>query len=140
MLETCERLIYRIAEQIRCTSAPIHEILTTLSLSQEWATCSFLQAIVQRLADDGEFSDAWCEASAQYAQKWELSERERDVLTAFAGGLGKADIEGECRYCEQYAAYVRDCRQKRYEELPIRGRLYTVLSVCISGAVALLLL
>lgn len=140
MLECCERLIHRIAEYIRCTAAPIHEVLRTLAISEEWATFPFLKEVVARLSQDGGFSVAWVESVTRYAEEWGLSERERDVLTAFAAGLGKTDIEGECRYCEQYESYIRDCLQMRRTELQIHGRLYTVLGVCGGGAAALLLL
>ena len=139
-LERCERLIHRIAEHIRCTAAPMHEVLHRLAASKEWSTFPLLKEVVARLSEDGEFVIAWTEAVTRCAEEWRLSERERDVLTNFAAGLGKTDVEGEYRYCEQYESYLKDCLQIRRAEWQTHGRLYTVLGVCGGGAAALLLL
>lgn len=139
-LTTLERLLQRLAEQIRYTACPIGDVLRTLSETSEFAEYALLHDTVERLSGDGEFRVAWQEAVEQQRRSLSLSERETVLLRNFADGLGTADVAGEVRHCEQYACRIRECIEERKAEAHTRGGLYTVLGFCGGSAAALLLL
>lgn len=140
LLSSFERFIQRLSEQVRYTALPVADLLRTLADTREFSAFSLLQDTVKRISSDGEFRTVWQKTVKNRYREWALSEEEATLMIDFAEGLGTADVKGEIHHCERYAQLVRDCLDRRKEEVQMRGRLYTALGLCGGSAAALLLL
>lgn len=140
VLMLTERLLQRMAVQIRFTAAPMDDVLRELADTDEFGRLPLLAEIVGRIPPNGDVRGAWQSALHDCGIEWGLSAEERALLCDFGDGLGTADIVGEVTRCEQYAERLHVCAKTAQQETARRGRLYTALGFCGGSAVALILL
>ncbi len=133
-------MLLRLAERIRYTAAPIGDILCELAACEGFADFSVLTDTARLVGEDGEFRSAWRQAVRIQQDRLAFTQEELTLMTEAVVLLGDGDALSEMRHCEQYAARLHTCVQRRSEDKRVRGRLYTALGLCGGCAVGLLLL
>lgn len=87
----------------------------------------------------GELRERWKAAIDAKGEEWGLSADDRTLLKAFVEGIGKSDVEGEVRFCEDYCEAVSAHLSAAREDMKTKGRLQLTLGIC-GGLLAALLL
>jgi stage III sporulation protein AB len=139
-LQKTRDLVLWLAEQIRCTAAPIGELLCACAERSEYSGWPILTQTAAHVRADGEFREAWRTAVCAQQNLLAFSAEERDVMSQAVCLLGTLDVAGELHHCELYGEKLRVCVECRTEELRVRGRLYVALGLCGGCAIALMLL
>ncbi len=139
-LEKVQRLIARIASQLRYTADPVGDLLLTAAGSAELEGLSFLKRAAQLWQDSRDFHAAWRTAIEQTGKDNRLTPSDLDLLLHFGEELGRSDVEGQLAHCrlyeERFAEHWREARQAA----ETKGRLYLTLGLTGGAALALLLL
>ena len=139
-LEQIQRLITRIATQIRYTAAPLRDILSPLAVEGEYKALLFLQDIQHELDHDKTLSSVWNQSVRNRQKVCGLNRADTELLVEFGNGLGKTDIEGQLSHCELYAELFSRQAENARQEVAAKGRLYTTLGIAGGLALALLLI
>ncbi len=109
--------IRRLSEQIRCTGAPITELI------QRDSTVFSVQS-PEKHEDPRE---RWKQTLSQNAEKWGLLEDDTAILKHFFEQVGHLDTAGEVRLCEEYQTVLTEQLSQAKERLAVKGNLYMTL-------------
>ena len=128
-----------IETRIRCTAAPVAEILGRACDSREFAKLRFLDAAARGAADGTRPSAAWCKAVDLYRKSDGFSEADGAFLREFGRGLGVSDVEGQLAHCRTFRGFADERLESVRQSAQNKGRLYATLGVVGGLAAALLL-
>ncbi len=124
ILQHYSRFLSRLSEQIRYTGAPIYELVTELF------PCS-----PQVNPNDPDMREKW---KTCINDKEGLCEDDRLLLKGFAEGIGRADVEGEVRFCDDYREALEEQLSSARETMKTKGKVCLAMGVC-GGLLAALL-
>ena len=136
-LETCERLLQALWQEMSYTAQPLSDLWQRLARNEAFAAFSLVQDTAQRLPQTP-FADAFASAVECAERAGDVTPPTRRLLLEFAAGCGRTDLDGQQAHIEYYRALLTQlCEQARraYEE---KGRVYRVLGW--TGGIALMLL
>ena len=125
LLEGWIDLIFHIRNQIDCYLTPIGEILATTDRE-------LMSACMGNAADKS--PTALLNRCSVY-----LSDEARRLLTAFSREIGSSYREEQVKRCDYYMEALRRLREKELEALPARMRVRSVICLCLSAGIAILL-
>lgn len=123
------RFCEQLAEQIRYTAAPLHELLHSLASAPEFSVLGLSQ---QQSEDPRSILAAGSDGLV-------FTVGDRRLFQEFAAGYGRADLEGEIQRCRQYATLFEERYHAARDDVCRRGRLYVTLGLCGGSALALVL-
>ncbi len=118
--------IKEITRKIESFNMPIEEIMLELDPR------SFL-ALGYKKSDTPRSFEALIDNSSLL-----LGRREKELLFAFSGGLGKKYREEQISFCNYYYKELSDIHLSSVEDFPKKRKLYYTLFIC--GALALVIL
>ncbi len=121
----CEAL-KEITRKIESFNMPVEEIML------EFDPRLFLALGYRKSDMPRSFEDLLCESSLL------LGRREKELLFAFSGGLGKKYREEQISFCNYYYKELSDIHISSKEDFPKKQKLYYTLFIC--GALALVIL
>ena len=136
VLDAYLSLIYHIKGQIDCYAMPVHEILARVDRSVLAACRGFSEEEARRLAHAIAPVDSVPELIRE-SKGYLESESER-LLMAFSAELGSTFREEQVKRCEYYMEALEEERSRLADAIPARIRVNSVLCVC--GTLGLLIL
>lgn len=116
--------INRLSDRIRCTAAPVDELLRGKESCSE---------------TDGELRAEWAREIDRHGAEQGFTQEDCRILHTFVDGIGKSDIAGEIRFCAECCEALRIQLDSAKEILDTRGRSQVTLGVCGGLLTALLL-
>lgn len=126
-LQQLKGKIRHLSERVRYTSAPMETLLGEVCSIPEDANTS------------DESRKEWERRLLCWGEGIGLSADDCAVLQGFINGLGRSDVEGEIRFCEEYYALIDERLQEAQEQLKTKGRVYPMLGVGCGVLTAILL-
>ena len=138
-LETCDRLLQALWQEMNNTAQPMSDLWRRLAQSEGLRTFSLVRDTAAAL-ETSPFAVAFGAAVERAADAGAILPATREILLAFGEGCGHTDLEGQhahiAYYRTQLAAQQEEAR-RRYRE---QGRVYRVLGLTGGVALALLLM
>ncbi len=125
VLDAFISLIFYIKGQVDCYSLPIGSIL-------EGAPRELLS-----ICGRGEGADEL--PSLVHSSRLYLDEESYRLLSAFASEFGGAYREEQLRRCEYYIGALDEQRRRIYDEVPVRSKIGSALSICSAVGILILL-
>ena len=101
-LDAMEKLVARIASQIRYTAAPVGELMLSASRTAEFRPLRFLEAVGSAMETEGDFPRLWAEAVSREGGTCGFAAQDEELLREFGKGLGASDTEGQTAHCRLY--------------------------------------
>lgn len=139
ILEQFYRFLCRLSGRIRSTGEPLPELFSKMSRMKEFEDFSLLHRAVNDPVEE-DIRLSWKRAVCAGTPEWDLLPPDRELLAAFAEGLGTADIAEEEAYCLRYAQTVKERLQAAKKEQEKKSRAYICVGVCAGVLLSLLLL
>lgn len=139
-LELAQRLIARVASQIRYTAAPAGEILLDAAAREEFRTLSFLQRLQKLMGEGVELPSAWRQAVNDGRAESRFTPADAELLLSFGDVLGKTDVEGQLENCRLFTGLLQEHLASARQQAAAKNRLYITLGVAGGMALALVLL
>ena len=136
-LETVGRLLQTLWQEMSYTAQPLDVLWLRLADYEGFSACSLVRDTARGLPHTP-FAIAFSEAAKAAEEEGLVSPAVCCLLTEFAAGCGRTDLEGQRAHIAHYRALLSaqeaDCRRLWQE----KGRVYRVLG--LTGGVALTLL
>lgn len=126
----------RLSERIQHTSAPVDSLLREEAQRRNEGVCGLHCFLTD---DEPATRERWICSIEKNGMEKGLTADDRILLTTFARELGKSDLEGERKFCDDYRELLRSHIEQAKQELKSRGNAYFSLGVCGGVAVAVLL-
>ena len=139
-LDAMEKLIARIASQIRYTAAPVRELILSASRTAEFQMLRFLDSVDSAMEKEGEFPRLWIEAVTREGGKCDFTAGDEELLREFGKGLGVSDTEGQTAHCKLYGELFSRQAEAARRDAANKGKLYIMLGLAGGLGLSLLLL
>ena len=136
-LETCERLLQALWQEMSYTTRPLPDLWRRLSRNEAFSAFPLVRDTAQRLSH-ADFFDAFAAAVRCAEQAGDVTSETSRLLLEFAEGCGRTDLDGQQAHIEYYRTLLAqqgEQARRTYEE---KGRVYRVLGW--TGGIALVLL
>lgn len=134
-LHRCICAIRRLGDRIRYAATPLETILCELSDSEEFRGF----ALLPQPEKDADLREAWATLVRERGGEQGLSADDITVMAAFVTEIGKSDVTGQLKFCEEYGEILENHRLAAQRDLENKGRLYMTLGICGGVTAALLL-
>ena len=139
-LDAMEKLVARIASQIRYTAAPVGELMLSASRTAEFRPLRFLEAVGSAMETEGDFPRLWAEAVSREGGACRFATQDEELLREFGKGLGASDTEGQTAHCRLYGELFSRQAEAARREVANKGKLYIMLGLAGGLGLSLLLL
>ncbi len=130
--------IKAVQNEIRYSESYLENILK--KQQQEGIFYSCLKECLTYISNGKSFPVAWETTFSRAESKLPNSKDLLEIIINFGSKLGTNDIEGQMSHCEYSYNLAVPYLQKAQEEKRTKGKLYRVFGVCISLAIALILI
>ena len=140
-----EKLIVRIASEIRYTAAPVRELIFSASRAAEYRSLRFLEDMERALEAEGDFPRVWIRTVEREGGKCGFTAEDQALLQEFGKGLGTSDTpvsytQGQTAHCSLYGELFSRQAEDARREVANKGKLYIMLGLAGGLGLALLLL
>ena len=136
-LETCGRLLQALWQEMSYTAQPLPTLWRRLAQSEAFAAFSLVQDTAAALPA-ATFAAAFAAAARRAEEQGLLLPADRRLLSEFAEGCGRTDLEGQQTHVEYYRRLLSTQEEDARRIYGEKGRVYRVLG--LTGGMALMLL
>lgn len=137
-IEEYMEFIKAVQNEIRYSGNYLENILK--NQNQDGIFYPYLKKCLTYISDGKPFPVAWEKTFSSAESRSIISEDLSRIIIGFGLKLGTNDIEGQMSHCEYSYNLAIPYLQRAREEKRTKGKLYRVFGICISSAVALLLI
>ena len=136
VLETAVRWAQHLQTEFRFHRTPLSKALEVCACQPAFRELTFLAtAGTCPMAP----TEGLITALRQQTRTLALMPADVELLTQLCAGLGTTDLEGQLRHLELYAARLAQQQTEAREQYRCKGKVYRVLGVGVSAAMALVL-
>ena len=130
----------KAALMIRCTAAPLEDIISAAAADSRLSCLSFL-ADIEAALDSGETDIRYLWHSClKKAPPENIRREELDVLEELGDILGSTDVQGQLDSLSLHRSVIVSIAEKAEEERREKGRLYRCLGVTAGLFIAVILI